>query len=123
MQLGDDVAVAVGINFDPTEEVARYITGTSMPVDSILTITPTTGCDDDAVATGGHGVALAEKIRNLVRGAIIDHTAASHIHLFLAGPGGLALLLGHRWNRLRPTTVYEHLGVGKGYQPAFTIDA
>jgi SMODS-associated and fused to various effectors sensor domain len=28
------------------------------------------------------------------------------VYLFLATPMGLALLLGHRWNRIAPTTVY-----------------
>ena len=45
------------------------------------------------------------------------------VHLFLAGPGGFALLLGHRWNRVRPTFVYEHLGTGRGYTPAYEIPA
>lgn len=32
------------------------------------------------------------------------HTAgAARVHLFLAMPGGLAFLLGHRWNALAPT--------------------
>lgn len=123
MQLGDGLAVAIGINFDPTDEIARHIADATVPVHSILVITPSAGCHDNAIATGGHCVALAEQIRNKVRTAIIQHSDTSHIHLFLAGPGGLALLLGHRWNRLRPTTVYEHIGIGMGYQPAFTIDA
>jgi hypothetical protein len=35
---------------------------------------------------------------------------------------GLALLLGHRWNRVAPTTVYEDLSA-LGYEAAFTISA
>ena len=50
-------------------------------------------------------------------------TPKAPIHLLLAGPGGLALLLGHRWNRTRPTTIYQHLGPGRGYTPAFTVNA
>jgi hypothetical protein len=45
------------------------------------------------------------------------------VHLFLAGPGGLTLLLGHRWNRVAPTFVYEDLATGRGYVAAFTIAA
>ena len=45
------------------------------------------------------------------------------IHLFQAGPMGLALLLGNRWNRLRPTTVYEDVNAQQVYEKAFVIDA
>ncbi|MFJ5865067.1 SAVED domain-containing protein [Streptomyces parvus] len=44
-------------------------------------------------------------------------------HLFLACPMGLALLLGHRWNRLRPTVVYEDVGTVDAYEPAFFVHA
>lgn len=48
--------------------------------------------------------------------------AIQHVHLFLAGPMGLSLLLGHRWNHVAPTIVYEDLAA-LGYQPAFTVSA
>jgi len=35
---------------------------------------------------------------------------------------GLALLLGHRWNRVAPTTIYEDIQAA-GYEAAFTITA
>jgi hypothetical protein len=35
---------------------------------------------------------------------------------------GLALLLGHRWNRIAPTVVYEDLAA-LGYEAAFTVSA
>jgi hypothetical protein len=119
---GYELAVVVGVTLDPTEEVMRHITNTSMPVQDVLIIGPANR-HDKAVATGGHGVALAEQIRNAVRAHLSQHPETSKIHLFLAGPAGLALMLGHRWNRLRPTVVYEHLGVGNLYQPAFAVDA
>ncbi len=119
---GCDLAVAVGISTDPTDEVLRFLSDTAMPVGQLLLVAPTTGADDQAIATTGQAVSLAERIRNDVRQALGRYPETQHIHLFLAGPGGLALLLGHRWNRLRPTTVYEHRGIGQGYEPAFTID-
>lgn len=42
--------------------------------------------------------------------------------MLLIGPLGLALLLGHHWNRLTTTRVYEHLG-GIYYTPAFIVQA
>ncbi|MGW9083916.1 hypothetical protein [Streptomyces yangpuensis] len=36
---------------------------------------------------------------------------------------GLALVLGHRWNRLRPAVVYEDVGTAHVYEPAFFVHA
>jgi hypothetical protein len=119
---GTDLAVAVGVALDPTADVTAYVRGAGLPVDQLLTIIPADGADDQAVAGPGQAVAYAQQIRRLVRDELGRRPDAQHIHLFLAGPGGLALLLGHRWNRTRRTTVYEHLGAGRGYTPAFTVD-
>jgi hypothetical protein len=35
----------------------------------------------------------------------------------------LAVMLGHRWNRVRPTTVYEDVATESFYERAFTIEA
>jgi hypothetical protein len=64
--------------------------------------------------------ALATGMRDAVRRACRD---TDKIHLFLASPMGLALMLGHRWNRLRTTTVYEDLNHNPVYEAAFTIHA
>lgn len=45
------------------------------------------------------------------------------MHLFLACPMGLALLLGNRWNRLCQTVVYEDIKIDDGYEAAFTVEA
>jgi hypothetical protein len=36
---------------------------------------------------------------------------------------GLSLLLGHRWNRVAPTVVYEETLEAAQYEPAFTVSA
>lgn len=123
LDLGSDLAVAVGVAVDPTDAVAAYLRSQSIPVRELVTVQPAAGADDQAVANAGQAVAYAQQIRDLVRRQLDRGPGAERVHLFLAGPGGLALLLGHRWNRIRPTVVYEHLGPGRGYTPAFTIDA
>ena len=121
--LGSDLAVAVGIATDPTPAIVEYLGRETIPVSELVTIKPADGADDQAVAEAGEAVAYAQQVRDLVRQQLDRHATVERIHLFLAGPGGLALLLGHRWNRIRPTVVYEHLGAGRGYTPAFIIDA
>lgn len=119
---GDDIAVAVAVSVDPSVEVLQFLTDNLRhTVSDLIVVTPNTGPDDQAVDTGGHAVALAEQIRNEVRAQIAMRRQTSRIHLFMAGPGGSALFLGHRWNRLRTTTVYEHKGIGLGYQTAFDV--
>ena len=70
-----------------------------------------------AVTGPEQACALAVGLRDHARHAAHGHP---RVHLFLATPMGLALLLGHRWNRVAPTTVYEDLAA-LGYEAAFTI--
>jgi len=119
---GDELAVAVGMAVDPTTAVARFISAAGLPIRTLLTLMPAEGAHDQSVAGPGHAVAYAQALRNAVR-EHLETTPADRVHLFLAGPGGLALLLGHRWNRVAPTAVYEDLGPGRGYVAAFTTAA
>lgn len=122
LEAGNDLAVAVGMAVDPTPAVAAFAEAASLPVRSLLVLMPAEGAHDQSVAGPGQAVAYAQSLRNAVR-AQLESAPANRVHLFLAGPGGLALLLGHRWNRVAPTTVYEDLGPGRGYIAAFTVDA
>jgi hypothetical protein len=70
-----------------------------------------------AVTSSRVANALAFGIREAVRPVIRRHAQA---HLFLATPIGLAMLLGHRWNAMPATIVYEDL-MQLGYESAFTI--
>jgi len=119
---GDELAVAIGMTVDPTTAIARFLGAADLPVRSLLTLMPAEGAHDQSVAGPGQAVAYAQALRNAVRDRL-ETAPAERVHLFLAGPGGLALLLGHRWNRMAPTQVYEDLGPGRGYTAAFTVAA
>ena len=119
---GPGVAVAVGIAADPTSEVSDYIAAGGLSIGSLVSILPDGGPSPAAVPDSPIAAATAVAVRDAVRD-FLRTTSVTHIHLFLATPGALALLLGHRWNALRPTTVYEHLGTGNGYAPTFHIPA
>lgn len=119
---GEELAVAIGMSVDPTTAVTRYVTDANLPIDRVLTLLPAEGAHDQSVAGPGEAVAYAQALRNAIR-QDLESNPAARVHLFLAGPGGLALLLGHRWNRVVPTAVYEDLGTGHGYVPAFEVDA
>lgn len=119
---GAELAIAVGIATDPEDEVLRHIERAQLPIGQVTSIVPTTGPGLGAISSPVVAAALAISVRDAVRRAIVA-TGADHMHLFLATPGALALLLGHRWNALRPTTVYEHLGIGRGYSPTFVVSS
>jgi hypothetical protein len=102
--------------------LVSWITAAALPVRNLLTLLPVEGAHDQSVAGPGEAIAYAQVLRNAVR-AELERAPADRVHLFLAGPGALALLLGHRWNRVAPTAVYEDLGPGRGYIQAFIVDA
>lgn len=120
LHLGDDLAIALAIAIDPTADVLDFIANQNLPVDRLVTLGPPSGTRDNVVPDAEHAVALSAGIRDAARRESRNHP---RIHLFLAGPMGLALLLGHRWNRVRPTVVYEDVQSDVVYEQAFTLDA
>jgi hypothetical protein len=115
---GADTALIVNVAADAADEAIEWIRRTQLPVATIVTATPTTGAGPRAVTTPVAANSLAVDIRNIAR----RKAGSGTLHLFLIGPLGLAVLLGHHWNRVTTTRVYEHLGA-QDYVHAFTVDA
>ena len=106
---------------DPTDGVLDFLREKNLPVSKLLVYAPPGGgAKDKSVPDGSAANALAVGIRDHLRRRT---RPVRRLHLFLATPRGLALLLGHRWNRLCQTVVYEDIKVDEGYQPAFTVQA
>ncbi|HEX7994456.1 MAG TPA: SAVED domain-containing protein [Streptosporangiaceae bacterium] len=117
---GPDLAVAIAVAADPTDDVREFLEAHTLPIDRLLVLRPAAGAKDNAVPTAAAANALAVGIRDTVRRA---SKGSPVIHLFLAGPMGLAMLLGHRWNRVRPTVVYEDTRGPQAYEAEFRVDA
>ena len=100
-------------------DVQAFLLDRHIPVGRLVVLGPPAGPRDNAVAGPEQACALAVGLRNHARCAAHDHP---RVHLFLATPMGLALLLGHRWNRVAPTIVYEDLAA-LGYEAAFNVSA
>jgi hypothetical protein len=118
---GDEIAIAVAVSVDPTPDVAIYARDTRLPIESIVRVSLGEGIGPNVVRDGAHALAIAEGVLDVGRTVVRD-SGATRVHLFLACPAGLALFLGHVWNRVCPTISYEDLG-GSRYQPAFVIVA
>ncbi|WP_026454396.1 SAVED domain-containing protein [Saccharomonospora iraqiensis] len=118
---GDEVAVALAIATDPTEDVLEYLREQNLPVSKLIVLTPPSGtANDGSIPDGTAANALAVGIRDHLRRSA---RRVRRMHLFLACPMGLAVLLGNRWNRLCQTVVYEDIKIDDGYEPAFTVEA
>jgi hypothetical protein len=70
------------------------------------------------VTSAGWAAAWTRSAREQARRAATA-IGATHAHLYLAAPAGLAMMLGHQWNLMPPTTIYEHLR--PGYAPTITL--
>lgn len=115
-----DIAVVVAVTTDPTKDVAAYLSGGGGPqIGTICTILPQRA-HDASVAGPGHAVILCQAIRDRVREVVRDRPGGK-VHLFMACPAAMALFLGHRWNRVAPTVLYEDLS--PGYAQAFSVSA
>jgi hypothetical protein len=104
---GKDTAIVVDIAATATPDVIDWLQSTKTPVGAVITVSMPSGrVKDDAITDPAQVVALAVGIRDVARRAA---RTSPRIHLFMACPVGLALLLGHRWNRVTATLVYEDL--------------
>lgn len=118
---GADLAVAVGITHPIADDVRAYVMARLPSVGRVLVLSARDP-SQKAVRDGPHAAAVAIAVQRQVQRAI-SRTPCERLHVFLAGPAGLALLLGNRWNRLRPSIVYEDLGAGLGYAATFEVAA
>jgi hypothetical protein len=116
---GHETAITIAVSDDITAEVHAFVQRELSAVGAQRTITLATGPNGRAIRDAGEAVALALRIKEMVRDLVRTERSEA-IHLFLAMPHGLALLLGHVWDRMPPTQLYEDL-TGSAYQPAFLI--
>jgi hypothetical protein len=116
---GAEIAIAVEVSTPIAADVETFARRTQLPVDRLVIVRPPSGARDNSVVDAEDAVALAVGFRDAARQTTRGH---ARVHLFLACPMGLALFLGHRWNRVAPTVVYEDLA-SLGYEPAFTVSA
>ncbi len=115
---GTDLALTIAVSTNIAPDVIAFLRG-SKAVGTHLTIALSPGPDRQAVGSSAEAAAAALAIRDMVR-EMVRVRGVKKIHLFLAMPGGLALLLGHFWDRMPPTQTYEDL-VTNGYEAAFLI--
>lgn len=100
------LAVAIGVLRDPSPEVQGNV---GVPVAEMMAaFLPT------SIRNGDEAQLSVETVKANVLAALRT-TGASTIDLFLAGPAAFATALGHRWNALPPTQLFEFLPSERRY--------
>ena len=115
---GPDVAIGLSVTNSIAADVRAHCTRSALPVGKYIDLSPAAGIGPTAIADGVAGLSWAHSVRDAARGAV-RNLGSRRVHLFISGPAGGALLLGHVWNRVGPTIVYEDLS--PGYAPTFEI--
>lgn len=115
---GPDTALIINVAATGTDAVLKWISREGLPIGQAFALTPRSGTGPNAVRSPSEANSLAIAIRDFAR----QHCTTSEVHLFLIGPLGLAVLLGHHWNRVSRTHIYEHLGT-PDYEHAFSVDS
>lgn len=115
---GTDLAVAIVLSQNPTNDVLAHINERSIPVKTLVSLSVPAGPGMSSLTDDAHALSWAASARDVIIQRV-RATGATKIHIFMAAPAGAALMLGYYWNMLPPTLVYEHLG--NTYSPTFTI--
>lgn len=115
---GTDLAIALAISADLERDVEAYIAESEMSVSKLLHIQPVNGPGRHSVQGAGEALSIAEQTVDLARELCCDGSGT--LNVFLAAPRGLAVMLGHIWNRLPSTQVFADLN--PGYSPAYLVD-
>jgi len=119
-ELGRPLAVSINLATDITPDVNAYLQRNFPGTLHIPVALPRPW--SRGITDAAHAQAIAFRVREEMR-CIDRELHPSEVHLFLAMPGPMALLIGHVWDRLPPTTVYWDLGKtgADAYAPAFRI--
>ncbi len=117
---GNDLAVGVVLSVDLSQDVVAYLDQQQKNVGKYVCICPENGASNQAIHNAAEARGWAYKVRDLIR-CLVGSCGPDQIHLFLAAPHSAILLLGHLWDRMPTTQLYEDLGSNNGYSPSFVI--
>lgn len=113
---GTGLAVALALSGEPTEAVRGFLEGEEVDAGRLVVFGPDDKPSRESVPSGGWAMAWTRSVREQARAHARD---ADHVHLFMQCPAGVALMLGHQWNVMPDTTIYEY--VDKSYHPTVTL--
>ena len=120
---GSDLAVMVSVNNDVSNAVAVSADFIG-PLRAYIHIKRDDSAPRATLETPGQASDLAHIVIDAARQARQQYATSGRIHLFIAAPAGLAMLIGQLLNTLGPVQTYEHIpsdATGR-YQPAALLN-
>lgn len=112
-----DLAILVSVAADVTADF--NITSSSLPeLRAVVSVSPPTAGTRTPL-TAGEAIDVAHLAIDAIRSARATYHTLGTIHLFLAVPAGLAMMIGQLLNTLGRVQTYEHIpSTAVPYQPA-----
>ncbi len=117
---GEDLAIGIALAFDLSPDVLTFLRDQRMDVGQYVCLQPAGGANNQAIHSAAEARCWAYGVRDSIR-RLVQEYRPKRIHLFLAGPHGAILMLGHLWDRMPVTQLYEDMGPGEGYSPSYLI--
>jgi len=119
---GRDLMLCIGVSREVVAEANKVADSLGLDVGPILNLTPPGGCSNAAIASGvpllQHRLAVAA-VQRVVE---LQATAGvGTIHLFIAVPGTLAVLLGQQLTNVGTVQVYDFDNDAKRYVPVLAL--
>ena len=103
-----DLAVLVSVSNDVTQAVAAS-EGKTGSFRAYVHLNRADSRQGAVLDTPGQAVDLARRTVEAVRRARGEYAVSGRVHLFMAVPAGLAMLVGQLLNTLGPVQTYEHI--------------
>lgn len=111
-----DLLVLVNVTGDAGPQVQDYASQSGLRYRAKVTISPAGALGDHSMGTAGEAVALAAQVKEAIRTMRDSQRAYGTAHLFVFGPLGLAVVLGHMLTASGSVQCYEHRD--PGYEPS-----
>ena len=103
-----DLAILVSVNNDVRQAVASSLDRMG-PFRAYVHLNRVDSSQGALLESPGQAVDLARKTIESVRRARNEYAIGGQVHLFMAVPAGLAMLIGQLLNTLGPVQTYEHI--------------
>ena len=119
-----DLAVALGITHDISEDVRRYVRGHLHSVGKLLITSPGSGPSAQVVISGRHAFDLVQAAKDAIRRAKLRSGQPVTTHIFVAAPNAFTFFLGQQQPILGCVRLYEfdfEGGRGGSYSPSLTL--
>ncbi len=115
-----DLVVCISTTSLTKPGAERFFTENDLNHRALLHWQPQNGFADSSIPNQGVALHTARAIGVKIK-QVAQELDVPHIHLFFAGPSGLALFLGMQLNGCPPIRLYEYMRDQNAYGPSFLI--